>query len=137
MAESGAKTLWHTIGLIWVVMSCYGRLGKPKFADVISFLGFRYLSLALKLLTKQCRAIMQGFTSANRNIRQELLSKFVGILRWIYIHTSLTKFFSTYFHFHWHFQLNAPSIWRDVSLTRLYMILLYITKSAVYKTSPT
>ena len=25
-------TLWHTIGLIWVVMDCYGR--KPKFADV-------------------------------------------------------------------------------------------------------
>ena len=24
-------TLWHTIGLIWVVMGCYGR--KPKFAD--------------------------------------------------------------------------------------------------------
>ena len=27
-----ATTLWHTIGLIWVVMGCYGR--KSKFADV-------------------------------------------------------------------------------------------------------
>ena len=26
-----ATTLWHTIGLIWVVMGCYGR--KSDFAD--------------------------------------------------------------------------------------------------------
>ena len=27
-----ATRLWHTIGLVWVIMACYGR--KSKFADV-------------------------------------------------------------------------------------------------------
>ena len=31
VALYNTMTLWHTIGLIWVVMGCYGR--KPKFAD--------------------------------------------------------------------------------------------------------
>ena len=33
VALYNTTTLWHTIGLIWVVMGCYVR--KPKFADAI------------------------------------------------------------------------------------------------------
>ena len=32
VALYNATALWHTIGLIWVVMGCYGR--KSEFADV-------------------------------------------------------------------------------------------------------
>ena len=33
VALHNATTLWHTIGLIGVVMGCYGR--KSEFADVL------------------------------------------------------------------------------------------------------
>ena len=48
-----ARTLWHTIGLIGVVMACYGR--KSRFADepqalhIIGMLNFlKYWSNCLK-----------------------------------------------------------------------------------------